>query len=70
MFRIFDSLNWLDGMRLAIDETLTTGKIAEGTMCYTGDILDETRDKYSLKYYVDLAKELEKQDVTSWESRI
>ena len=60
MFRIFDSLNWLDGMRLAIDETLTTGKIAEGTMCYTGDILDETRDKYSLKYYVDLAKELEK----------
>ncbi|EGY80056.1 pyruvate carboxylase [Peptoniphilus indolicus ATCC 29427] len=60
VFRIFDSLNWLDGMRLAIDETLTTGKIAEGTMCYTGDILDETRDKYSLKYYVDLAKELEK----------
>lgn len=60
VFRIFDSLNWLDGMRLAIDETLATGKLAEGTMCYTGDILDETRDKYSLKYYVDLAKEIEK----------
>lgn len=60
VFRIFDSLNWMDGMRLAIDETLKTGKIAEGTMCYTGDILDESRDKYSLKYYVDLAKELEK----------
>lgn len=60
VFRIFDSLNWMEGMRLAIDETLKTGKVAEGTMCYTGDILDENRDKYSLKYYVDLAKELEK----------
>lgn len=60
VFRIFDSLNWIEGMKLAIDTTLETGKIAEATMCYTGDILDETRDKYSLKYYVDLAKELEK----------
>lgn len=60
VFRIFDSLNWLEGMKLAIDETLNVGKIAEGTMCYTGDILDEYRDKYSLNYYVNLAKELEK----------
>ncbi len=60
IFRIFDSLNWLEGMKLAIDETLNVGKIAEGTMCYTGDILDEYRDKYSLEYYVNLAKELEK----------
>lgn len=60
VFRIFDSLNWIEGMRLAIDETIASGKIAEGTMCYTGDILDEKRDKYSLQYYVNLAKELEK----------
>lgn len=60
VFRIFDSLNWIENMRLAIDETIANGKIAEATMCYTGDILDEYRDKYSLKYYVDLAKELEK----------
>lgn len=60
LFRIFDSLNWIEGMRLAIDEVIQSGKIAEGTMCYTGDILDENRDKYSIKYYVDLAKELEK----------
>lgn len=60
VFRIFDSLNWIEGMRLAIEETIANGKIAEGTMCYTGDILDESRDKYSLQYYVDLAKELEK----------
>ena len=60
LFRIFDSLNWLPGMQLSIDEVLKNEKIAEATMCYTGDILDEYRDKYSIKYYVDFAKELEK----------
>lgn len=60
VFRIFDSLNWLKGMEVAIDEVLKTGKIAEACICYTGDILDEKRDKYSLKYYVDMAKEIEK----------
>lgn len=60
VFRIFDSLNWLRGMEVALDEVLKTGKIAEMCLCYTGDILDTRRDKYSLKYYVDLAKEMEK----------
>ena len=60
VFRIFDSLNWIQGMEVALDETLNQGKLAEACICYTGDILDETRDKYSLKYYVDMAKELEK----------
>lgn len=60
VFRIFDSLNWIKGMEIAIDEVLKTGKIAEACICYTGDILDEKRDKYSLQYYVDMAKELEK----------
>lgn len=60
IFRIFDSLNWLPGMSIAIDEVLKTGKIAEGTICYTGDIDDPKRDKYPLQYYVNLAKELEK----------
>ena len=60
IFRIFDALNWLPGMQLSIEETLKNGKIAEATMCYTGDILDETKDKYNLAYYVNLAKELEK----------
>ncbi|MEQ8199912.1 MAG: pyruvate carboxylase [Syntrophomonadaceae bacterium] len=60
IFRIFDSLNWLKGMEVAIDETLKTGKIAEACVCYTGDILDERRDKYSIDYYVRTAKELEK----------
>ncbi|NLM06518.1 MAG: pyruvate carboxylase [Tissierellia bacterium] len=60
VFRIFDSLNWLDAMKLSIDEVKNHGKVAEAAMCYTGDILDERRDKYSLKYYVKLAKELEK----------
>ncbi len=60
VFRIFDSLNWLKGMEVATDEVLNQGKIAETCMCYTGDILDESRDKYSLKYYVNLAKQIEK----------
>lgn len=59
VFRIFDALNWKDGMMVALDETLKQGKIAEVCMCYTGDILDKTRTKYSLHYYTKLAKELE-----------
>ncbi|KAB3541015.1 pyruvate carboxylase [Alkaliphilus pronyensis] len=60
VFRIFDSLNWLKGMEISIDEVLKSNKIAEACICYTGDILDTTRDKYSLKYYVDMAKSIEK----------
>lgn len=60
VFRIFDSLNWVQGMEIALDETLNQGKIAEACICYTGDILDEARDKYNLEYYVNMAKELEK----------
>lgn len=60
VFRIFDSLNWLDGMKIAIDEVLKTGKVAEACICYTGDILDKSKDKYTLDYYVKTAKEIEK----------
>lgn len=60
VFRIFDSLNWIEGMKIALDETLNQGMISEACMCYTGDILDESRDKYNLDYYVKMAKELEK----------
>jgi len=59
VFRIFDSLNWVEGMTLAIDSVRQTGKIAEAAMCYTGDILDPSRRKYDLTYYKNLAKELE-----------
>jgi len=59
VFRIFDSLNWLKGMTLAIDSVRENNKIAEATMCYTGDILDTGRQKYDLDYYINLAKELE-----------
>jgi len=60
VYRIFDALNWLEGMKVAIDEVQNQGKIAEACICYTGDILDEYRDKYSLEYYVNLAKDIEK----------
>ncbi|WP_342491715.1 pyruvate carboxylase [Bacillus sp. FSL R5-0422] len=59
VFRIFDSLNWVKGMTLAIDSVRESGKVAEAAICYTGDILDPSRPKYDLKYYVSLAKQLE-----------
>lgn len=43
-------------MTVALDETLNQNKIAEACLCYTGDILDESRTKYNLKYYVDMSK--------------
>jgi pyruvate carboxylase len=60
IFRIFDSLNSIDNMRVSIDAVLETGAVCEPAICYTGDILDRGRPKYSLKYYVALAKRLEK----------
>ncbi len=60
VFRIFDSLNGLDNMRLSIDTVRKAGKVAEAALCYTGDILDPRRDKYDLQYYVNMACELEK----------
>ena len=60
LFRIFDSLNWVENMRVAIDAVLETGKLAEAAICYTGNLSDPDCTKYDLKYYVKLAKELEK----------
>ncbi len=60
LFRIFDSLNYLPNLRTAMDAVQETHAICEATLCYTGDILDEKRDKYSLKYYLKMARELEK----------
>lgn len=60
VFRIFDSLNWMEGMRTSIKAVReNTGALAEGCICYTGDFLDPSRQKYSLQYYIDLARELE-----------
>ena len=66
VFRIFDSLNWLESMKLPIKVALETGKFVEGTICYTGDITDPERsDVYTLDYYVNLAKEIEQLGVHS-----
>lgn len=59
VFRIFDSLNWVENMKMPIEEALKTGKIVEGTICYTGDITSPTETKYTLDYYVKMALELE-----------
>ncbi|WP_339249483.1 pyruvate carboxylase [Sporosarcina sp. FSL W8-0480] len=59
VFRIFDSLNWVKGMEIAIDATRQAGKVAEAALCYTGDILDDSRAKYTVDYYKRMAKELE-----------
>ncbi|MDT0683350.1 pyruvate carboxylase [Roseicyclus sp. F158] len=58
VFRVFDSLNWTENMRVAMDAVLESGKVCEGTVCYTGNLLDADRAKYDLKYYVGMAQEL------------
>jgi pyruvate carboxylase len=62
VFRIFDSLNWVDQMKVANEAVQKAGKISEGTICYTGDILNSERSNvFTLDYYVKLAKELERE---------
>ncbi len=60
LFRVFDSLNWVDNMRVAIDAVRESGRLCEAAICYTGDVSDPAASKYTLRYYVDLAKRLEK----------
>ncbi|MCF4099386.1 pyruvate carboxylase [Maritalea mediterranea] len=60
VFRVFDCLNWVENMRVSMDAVIEAGKVCEGVICYTGDMLDPDRATYDLKYYVGLAKELEK----------
>jgi pyruvate carboxylase len=63
LFRVFDCLNWVENMRVSIDAVGEAGRLCEGAICYTGDILDPARAKYDLKYYVGLARELERAGV-------
>ena len=58
VFRVFDSLNWVENMRVAMDAVIESGKICEGSVCYTGDMLDPDRAKYDLKYYIRTAQDL------------
>ncbi len=58
VFRVFDSLNWVENMRVAMAAVCEANKICEGTICYTGDILDPNRAKYDINYYVSMGKEL------------
>jgi pyruvate carboxylase len=58
VFRVFDSLNWVENMRVAMDAVNEAGKVCEGSICYTGDLLDPARPKYDLKYYVAMGREL------------
>ncbi|MEO9779875.1 MAG: pyruvate carboxylase [Sedimentitalea sp.] len=58
LFRVFDALNWVENMRVAMDSVLESGKLCEGSICYTGDINDPDRAKYNLNYYVSAGKEL------------
>jgi len=60
VFRIFDPLNWVENMRVAIDEVASNNKIVEAAICYTGKLSDPNEKQYTLSYYVTLAKELER----------
>lgn len=63
LFRVFDALNWVRNMRVSIDAVLETGALCEGAICYTADLFDPSRSKYDLKYYVGIAKELQRAGV-------
>ena len=58
VFRVFDSLNWVENMRVSMDAVLESGKLLEGAICYTGNLLDPKRPKYNLDYYIRMAREL------------
>jgi len=60
VFRIFDSLNLIENMKVAIDEVQKLGKVCEGAICYTNDVSDPNEEKYNLKYYINLVQELDK----------
>src|SRR6201999_3111148 len=60
LFRIFDSLNWVENMRVAIDAVRESGKLCEAAICYTGNLTDPRQTKYDLKYYVTLARDLQR----------
>ncbi len=60
LFRVFDALNWVPNMKVAMDAVIDTGMLCEASICYSGDLTNPNRTKYSMKYYVELAKELEK----------
>jgi len=60
IFRVFDSLNAVENMRVAMDAVIAAGAVCEGTICYTGDLFDATRPKYNLQYYVNMAKQLQR----------
>ncbi|GJQ24864.1 MAG: pyruvate carboxylase [Candidatus Brocadia sapporoensis] len=59
IFRVFDSLNWVENMKVTMDAVLETHALCEAAICYTGDILNPKRNKYTVEYYVNMAKELE-----------
>jgi len=64
IFRVFDALNDFDQMRPAIDAVLETGTaIAEGALCYTGNLSDPDEKLYTLDYYLELAEKLVKAGV-------
>ncbi|MGE3821957.1 MAG: pyruvate carboxylase, partial [Isosphaeraceae bacterium] len=60
LFRVFDSLNWVPNMEVALEAVREEGMLCEAAICYTGDILDPSRPKYDLAYYVTMAEELER----------
>jgi len=63
VFRIFDALNWIENMKVSIDEVLKTEKICEASICYSGDLSSSNENKYTLDYYMNMAIKLEKMGI-------
>jgi len=63
VFRVFDSLNYIENMKLGIDAVGTAGGIVEAAVCYTGDVSDPKKGLYDLEYYLNFVRELEAQGI-------
>nr|XP_021401415.1 pyruvate carboxylase, mitochondrial [Lonchura striata domestica] len=58
IFRVFDALNYVPNLLLGVEAAGSAGAVVEAALSYTGDVADPTRTKYSLDYYLGLAREL------------
>jgi pyruvate carboxylase len=58
LFRVFDSLNWVENMRVAMDAVIESGKLCEAAICYTGNLSNPSERKYTLDYYLGMARQL------------
>lgn len=58
VFRVFDSVNYIENMKLGIDAVGAAGGVIEAACCYTGDVANASRGQYNLEYYLNFVRQL------------